>query len=271
MKTGYEIHLHSVEDIGDESFCDLGEFPPLDPDDERAEFGLLITTADDPLTALNAAERHTGAVRGRWVNAAMSGDEYRDFVLAGRPATASPDGHPWPAPTPRVSADTIRTTHLDLLPLRIEHAEEMAEVLSDPALHTFIGGTPDGPEALRARYERLVVGSPDPAVSWCNWVLGLREEGCLVGTVQATVVGQRAEIAWVLGARWQGRGLAKEAARGLVEWLAARSVRTVLAHIHPGHHASAAVAEAAGLSPTGTVHGGEARWELTVRPSPHVS
>ncbi|WP_330304784.1 MULTISPECIES: hypothetical protein [unclassified Streptomyces] len=48
-------------------------------------------------------------------------------------------------------------------------------------------------------------------------------------------------------------------------------MRTVLARIHPGHHASAAVAEAAGLSPTGTVHGGEARWELTVRPSPHVS
>lgn len=100
VKTGYEIYLHSVEDGGDESFWDLGEFLPLDPDDERAEFGLLITTADDPLTALNAAERHTGAVRGRWVNEAVSQDEYRDFVLAGRPATASPDGHPGPHPRP---------------------------------------------------------------------------------------------------------------------------------------------------------------------------
>lgn len=33
-KTSYEVFLHTVEDIGGESFLDLGEFPPLDPDDE---------------------------------------------------------------------------------------------------------------------------------------------------------------------------------------------------------------------------------------------
>ena len=50
----------------------------------------------------------------------------------------------------------ISTARLDLLPLRVEHAAEMAEVLADPALHTFTGGTPYSPEALRARYERLL-------------------------------------------------------------------------------------------------------------------
>ena len=35
----------------------------------------------------------------------------------------------------------ISTARLDLLPLRVEHAAEMAEVLADPALHTFTGGT----------------------------------------------------------------------------------------------------------------------------------
>ncbi|MFD4621614.1 GNAT family N-acetyltransferase [Streptomyces sp. NPDC058475] len=162
--------------------------------------------------------------------------------------------------------DAFRTGRLDLLPLRVADAEEMAEVLSDPGLHTFIGGAPATPEALRARYERLVAGSPDPAVSWCNWVLRLRAEACLVGTVQATVAGERAEIAWVLGTRWQGRGLAKEAAEGLVAWLAARSVRTVFAHVHPGHHASAAVAAAAGLSPTDRRQDSEVRWEMSVGP-----
>ena len=138
----------------------------------------------------------------------------------------------------------------------------MAEVLSDPALHTFIGGSPLSPAALRVRYERLVAGSPDTSVSWCNWVLRERAESRLVGTVQATATGEVAEIAWVVGTPWQGRGLASEAARGLVAWLGQRSVRTVLAHIHPEHLASAAVARAAGLIPTDEEQDGERRWRL---------
>ncbi|MEV5006664.1 MULTISPECIES: GNAT family N-acetyltransferase [unclassified Streptomyces] len=169
-----------------------------------------------------------------------------------------------------LAAHPISTRRLDLLPLHVEHAEEMAAVLSDPALHAFIGGTPDTPRALRSRYERMTAGSPDPAVSWLNWVIRLREESCLTGTVQATVSpsghGPVAEIAWVVGTPWQGRGIAGEAARALVDWLGRRPVRTVVAHIHPDHRASAAVATAAGLTPTDAWHEGERRWCLSVRP-----
>lgn len=161
-------------------------------------------------------------------------------------------------------ADTISTARLDLLPLRVSHADEMADVLSDPELHSFIGGSPYSPTALRVRYERLVAGSPDPAVSWCNWVLREREESRLVGTVQATVTGTVSEIAWVVGTPWQGRGFASEAARGLVGWLRQQPMRTVLAHIHPEHIASAAVARAAGLVPTGEEQDGEQRWRLSL-------
>jgi RimJ/RimL family protein N-acetyltransferase len=164
-----------------------------------------------------------------------------------------------------ISIQPIDTARLSLLPLRVEHAEEMAVALADPALHAFIGGAPAARDALRTRYERLVAGSPDPAVSWCNWVLRLRGEGCLVGTVQATVSDEQAEIAWVLGTPWQGRGLAKEAAHGLTTWLTARSIHAVIAHIHPAHRASAAVARAAGLTPTDHHQDGELRWELTAR------
>ncbi|MBO4258085.1 GNAT family N-acetyltransferase [Streptomyces griseorubiginosus] len=164
---------------------------------------------------------------------------------------------------PRVRAEFFRTARLDAVPLAVEHAAEMAAVLSDPALHVFIGGTPASPDDLRARYERLVAGSPDPAVSWCNWVLRLRQEARLVGTVQATVVGAVAEIAWVVGSPWQGRGLASEAACGLVALLARRpSVRTVIAHVHPEHRASESVARAAGLEPTEVEQDGERRWRL---------
>ncbi|MFE4016896.1 GNAT family N-acetyltransferase [Streptomyces sp. NPDC059101] len=163
-----------------------------------------------------------------------------------------------------LAAQAISTRRLDLLPLHVAHTEEMAAALSDPALHTFIGGTPDTPQAMRARYRRMTAGPPDPAVSWLNWVIRLRAESCLTGTVQATVSptgrGPIAEIAWVVGTPWQGRGIATEAARGLVTWLSRQPVHTVIAHIHPEHRASAAVATAAGLAATGERHEGEIRW-----------
>jgi RimJ/RimL family protein N-acetyltransferase len=166
-----------------------------------------------------------------------------------------------------VLAETIATERLDLLPLQVGHASEMAAVLDDPALHTFIGGAPETPEGLLARYERLVAGSSDPAVSWLNWVVSPRSEGRLTGTVQATVtrdpLGSVAEIAWVIGTSWQGRGVATEAARGLVGWLDGEA-DVVIAHVHPDHAASAAVAAACGLVPTEHVVDGEIRWSRTV-------
>ncbi|WP_329458196.1 GNAT family N-acetyltransferase [Streptomyces sp. NBC_01497] len=212
-------------------------------------------------------------------------------------------------------AAPIRTRRLTLRPLRIAHATEMARVLSDPALHLFIGGEPLSAEELRARYGRMLAGPDDPAVSWCNWVIELRERGDggepgthpepvedggppvddgepsgerepdgdgvragveegagggrLVGTVQATVTaskaglhpGRTAELAWVIGSAWQGRGIATEAARGMAEWLEGRGVRTFVAHVAPGHVASATVARAVGLVRTGVMYDGEDRWE----------
>ncbi|MFJ6431721.1 GNAT family N-acetyltransferase [Streptomyces sp. NPDC091416] len=158
------------------------------------------------------------------------------------------------------------TARLDAEPLRVEYADEMATVLADPALHTFTGGAPESAEELRARYERQTAGSPDPDELWWNWVLRIRDEGRLAGYVQATVRGPVAEIAWVTGAEWQGRGYAKEAAAGLVAHLrGGGAVRTVIAHVHPDHAASAAVAAAAGLVRSGEWEDGEERWRLGER------
>ncbi|MEU9076907.1 GNAT family N-acetyltransferase [Kitasatospora sp. NPDC048538] len=167
--------------------------------------------------------------------------------------------------------DTTAPLHsgrLDLLPIGPEHAAEMAAVLADPALHAFTGGAPATAEELRARYARLAAGSPDPAEVWGNWVLRLRADGRLTGYVQTTVRAGNAELAWVVGTPWQGRGLATEAARALLAHLTAAGIGTVTAHVHPDHHASAAVARALGLAPTGERQDGELRWraELPLRP-----
>ncbi|WP_406453278.1 GNAT family N-acetyltransferase [Streptomyces sp. NBC_00876] len=165
-----------------------------------------------------------------------------------------------PSPVP------FATPRLDALPLRVAYADEMSAVLADPALHTYTGGAPETADELRARYVRQTAGSPDPGELWWNWVLGVRGEDRLAGYVQASVdtAGAQAEIAWVIGAEWQGRGYAKEAATGLVAHLRdGGAVRTVIAHIHPDHAASAAVAAAAGLVRTGEWEDGEERWRLS--------
>ncbi|MFI0937910.1 GNAT family N-acetyltransferase [Streptomyces sp. NPDC021020] len=163
-----------------------------------------------------------------------------------------------------MGAGTIATRRLTLLPLAPHHAEEMAGVLADPRLHEFIGGKPLGADRLRMRYERLAAGSGDAGAVWCNWVVRLDSAGRLTGTVQATITGEQAEVAWVVGAAWQGRGIAKEAACGLVEWLHGKGVTTVVAHVHPDHAASAAVAAAVGLVATGEWQDGEVRWRSDI-------
>ncbi|MGZ8578746.1 MAG: GNAT family N-acetyltransferase [Actinomycetota bacterium] len=160
----------------------------------------------------------------------------------------------------------IPTERLELSPLRVDDAEEMAVVLGDDRLHTFTAGGPATATELRERYERLVAGPADPDVQWMNWVVRLREDGVAVGTVQATVAsrGDRrsALVAWVIGVPWQGRGFGSEAATALVEWLRGSGVGDVAAHVHPGHRASEVVATRAGLRPTPEVADGERAWRL---------
>jgi RimJ/RimL family protein N-acetyltransferase len=83
-----------------------------------------------------------------------------------------------------------------------------------------------------------------------------------VGAMQATVATDRSsgDVAWEVGVPWQGQGIASEAAAAVVEWLVGEGVRTIVAHIHPAHHASARVAARAGLSPTTDVVDGETVW-----------
>jgi RimJ/RimL family protein N-acetyltransferase len=86
--------------------------------------------------------------------------------------------------------------------------------------------------------------------------------GEATGTVQATVATEQgtAEVAWVIGVPWQGRGYASEATQAVVAWLESTGLGTIDAHIHPSHLASEVVATRAGLSPTDELVDGERVW-----------
>lgn len=152
------------------------------------------------------------------------------------------------------------------MPLRVEDAEEAATAFSDVALHAFTGGAPAGAGELCRRYARQVVGhSPDGQQGWLNWSLRRRDDGRLVGTVQATLHrgaggALAAELAWVVATPDQGVGLAREAATAMAGWLREQGVDRLLASVHPGHAASMGVARALGLRPTAAVVDGEVRW-----------
>jgi RimJ/RimL family protein N-acetyltransferase len=163
---------------------------------------------------------------------------------------------------------SIVTARLTLTPLTVQDADEMVGALNDERLHEFIGGRPDTLIELRDRYRRSVAGPTESGDVWLNWIVRSTHDGAAIGTVQATIstlpdARKSADVAWVIGMAWQGRGYASEAALALVNWLRAHGVDEVIAHIRPDHQASATVANRSGLYPTDERVDGETVWRLT--------
>ena len=106
-------------------------------------------------------------------------------------------------------------------PLQRRHAVLLFDLLSDAAIYTFIPQEPPKTvEELTERYARLEVGhSADGNDIWLNFALRHIENDIYLGTVQATVTGKKAFIAYELGPRHWGKGYATEAVRALIEHL----------------------------------------------------
>ena len=184
-----------------------------------------------------------------------------------------------------MSTPPLRTDRLDLEPVAPAHADEMVDLVADRGLYAFYDDEPSPTlDELRQRYERQSADrSPDGLEVWHTWVLRDRATGAACGFVQATVrddpFGRRvAELAWVVGTAYQGRGYAREAMAAVRDAVRGRAsitaddADTVIAHIAPGHVASEAVATALGLRVTDVVHEGERRWQLAdPEPSPPAS
>ena len=166
---------------------------------------------------------------------------------------------------PPLEISALSSERLWLKPLAVEDSREMAPLLDDPQLHRYIGGKPLSADDLRALYARQSVGrSKDGDERWLNWIVRLRDNDHAVGYVQATVTlaneQPTADVAWVIGSRYQTHGYATEAALLMVDWLRSQTDCAITAHIHPDHLASEAVASRLGLHPTTHVVDDEILW-----------
>jgi ribosomal-protein-alanine N-acetyltransferase len=123
-----------------------------------------------------------------------------------------------------------------LRPLVADHADALFPILRDVHLWRFTDQEPPKTLAgLRERYSQLENRrSPDGRELWLNWALERREDDRLVGFVQATVPISRsyANIAYVLGRAFWGRGVATDAVAAMLELLRAElHVRTARASV----------------------------------------
>lgn len=170
------------------------------------------------------------------------------------------------------SPPPVQSARLILTALSPDDATEMADVLADQHLYEFIGGEPPTAAQLRRRYAAQAVGvSPDGGEDWLNWIVRLKESRAAVGYVQATVERDTgtAELAWVIGVRWQRRGYATEAVTTMIEELRRRGVHRLIAHVTADHPASERVAAHVGLVATDRVVDGEIEWaRIPAPPAP---
>ena len=155
----------------------------------------------------------------------------------------------------------IETARLSLQPMRPADAEDLFAIMRDPAIGAAMHEPPpESVASVRARIEAWIRGpGPEAEERWLNWI-ARNESGDPVAHLAATIHGQVAWLAWVVGVEHQRRGYATEAARAVRDRLAEGGIGTFAASIRDGHEASEGVARNLGLRVTDEVVADERVW-----------
>jgi [ribosomal protein S5]-alanine N-acetyltransferase len=125
----------------------------------------------------------------------------------------------------------------------------MFEVLSDPLIYPYLDfPPPPSLEHVRSVYAQLEQRrSPDGSQIWLNWIV-IRDAP--IGFVQATIRGEDADVAYVLGSAHWGHGYAFEAMAAMLEHLASSyGVRRFFATVEEKNERSIRLLERLGFRP----------------------
>lgn len=125
----------------------------------------------------------------------------------------------------------------------------MFEVLRDPLIYPYLDfPPPPSLEHVQRVYAQLEHRrSPDGREIWLNWIV-IRDAP--IGFVQATIRGEDADVAYVLGSAHWGHGYAFEAMTAMLEHLAASyGVRRFFATVEEENERSIRLLERLGFRP----------------------
>lgn len=142
-----------------------------------------------------------------------------------------------------------RTERLVISRMSLEDAEGVHDALAGPEVGRYLGGPDVGDlDDVRRRITHVLAGPDDRDQTWVN--LTLREvDGPVIGRLEATVNPGWAEVAWILGAPWWGRGYGTEAALWLADYLDdVFGVTELWGTVHPENAASIALMRRLGMS-----------------------
>jgi len=160
--------------------------------------------------------------------------------------------------------DQLETARLVLEPLLPEHADKLYPSLREPDLYEFLDDEPPvTASVLEERYRRWSKGrSADGREIWLNWAARVRGTDEYVGWFQSTVVGDEAQIAYLVFVPYQRQGYAREASEAVIHHLTADlHVKVIRATADAKNAASIALAKSLGLRETGSVEDGDVTLE----------
>lgn len=126
---------------------------------------------------------------------------------------------------------------------------------ADPEVTRYLTWAPhESPETVAAFLEDLIARI-HAGEEMC-WVIARPDDNRPLGMIGTRVREHKADIGYVLGRRWQGRGYMTEAVTVVTEWLLSQPIVRVWAVCDTENTASARVLEKAGFEREGTLR----RW-----------
>lgn len=153
---------------------------------------------------------------------------------------------------------SLETPRLLLRPWTCADLDAYAEICADPEVMEFMGSGPLDRAAAAERIKRFAAGTALPGVY--HWAAEDRETGQLAGQIglkhQPDWPGPHpVEVAWLLGRRWWGRGLATEGARSSVAYgFEDLGLERVISLTLPENRRSRRVMKRLGMRRRGTEH-----------------
>lgn len=143
----------------------------------------------------------------------------------------------------------MHSDRLSYEPIRQDQADEVEHALCHPAVYYFINEPCLDLQTLRAAFQRREAEVPADRSNetWLDYLVRLRCTGEAIGRVEATVIQGNAEIAYLFGPMYWGKGYATESLGWLEQLLSADfGVVHFWATVQPGNNHSIKLLQRAG-------------------------